>query len=92
MVRDGVVDFEAAALLNLRTRDGNSQLVKATEFLAALLRDGPLPARTVQTSAEAAGISGRTLERAKQGLGVVSKKRGHSGTRGGGEWVWELPQ
>jgi hypothetical protein len=38
-------------------------------------------------SAEARGISGATLRRAKQQLGVVSKKQGFEG-----RWAWRMPE
>src|SRR5262249_18007106 len=57
---------------------------EATEFLIEMLADGPKPAIEVQDQAKKLHISPATLRRAKQGLGVVSKKEGE-------QWVWNPP-
>jgi hypothetical protein len=62
-----------------------SEVGKAKAWLATRLRDMPLPATTVLDDAEAAGISKKTLYRAKDALGVESKKDGLGGT-----WRWHL--
>ena len=58
---------------------------EAKAFLTDLLRDGPRPARDVRREVEAAGLSWRTIERAKSALGVVACKAGF-----GGGWSWRL--
>jgi len=58
----------------------------AAEFLANDLADGPQKSRDVYTRAEAAGHKPRTVRRAKDDLGVVSRQRG-----GKGPWWWWLP-
>jgi hypothetical protein len=62
-----------------RARDG------ATEFLTSLLANGPVEAKEVQRHARAAGIAAATLRRAKDALGVRSRKRS-----GDGPWEWNL--
>jgi hypothetical protein len=76
----------AAELLAARTNgDDNTQLAKAIRFLEELLAHGAVPSKRVEAEAKAAGIAKRTLERAKESLGVVSKKRD-------GIWFWTLPE
>jgi putative DNA primase/helicase len=60
---------------------------KAKSWLHDQLSDRPRSSKSIETAAEEAGISWRTVERAKSELGVVSKK---SSQRGG--WEWSLPQ
>ncbi len=64
---------------------------EAVEFLEEVLVEGPVPAAQVKEEAEDAGISERTLARAKKTLGVMSYREGESGSRGRGQWLWKLP-
>jgi hypothetical protein len=61
---------------------------EARTFLADELADGPVPTKALKDAADEAGISWRTIERAKQALGVKSRKA--QGVVGGG-WEWSLP-
>jgi hypothetical protein len=58
----------------------------AKKFLEDLLAMGPMPKTEIDDAAEGNGISSRTLERAKQELGIIAKKDGPKGT-----WTWRLP-
>jgi len=60
-------------------------VAEAKAFLQDLLRDGPRAAREVRQEAEAAGLSWRTINRAKAPLGIVTSKAGNRGP-----WVWSL--
>jgi putative DNA primase/helicase len=63
-------------------------LEDAKAFLHDELSDGRrVSAATVQKRASAAGISPRTLDRAKAELGIRSKKDGFEGG-----WAWALPE
>jgi len=64
---------------------------EAVEFLNAVLSDGPVSASQVKEEAQDAGISERTLARAKKVVGVISYREGESGGRGKGRWLWKLP-
>jgi hypothetical protein len=64
---------------------------EAVEFLNDILADGPVEASQIKEEAEDAGISERTLARAKKALGVVSYREGETGERGKGRWLWKLP-
>jgi hypothetical protein len=57
---------------------------KAMQCLYTHLADGEKLASDVYKAAELAGISERTLDRAKQALGVKSRKEG-------AVWFWEFP-
>jgi AAA domain-containing protein/primase/DNA polymerase family protein len=64
---------------------------EAVEFLTDVLADGPVAASQVKEEAEDAGISERTLWRAKKVLGVLAYREGETGSRGKGHWLWKLP-
>jgi phage/plasmid primase-like uncharacterized protein len=60
----------------------------AKKLLREMLANGPALRTEIEEVAEANGISGRTLFRAKDELGIVAKKdRSHPG----GAWTWEPP-
>ena len=63
----------------------------AEYFLTEMLADGPVPAKDMLKEAKGAGISERTLERAKGKLGVRTVRKYREGKRGLDGWVWELP-
>jgi hypothetical protein len=61
---------------------------EAEDFLRERLAAGPAKAADIEEEAKANLISKRTLRRARQRLGVVSRKE-HGTTHGA--WLWELP-
>lgn len=61
-------------------------LADAKQFLRDILAAGPKPVNDIRAEAKAAGISDRTLDRAKERLPVHSKKHGQ------GPWTWELTE
>jgi hypothetical protein len=65
-------------------QDQRSARHNAQEFLSRFLAEGPRPAKEAFAAAADAGISERTLKRAKAGLKVQSVK-------GDGGWSWRLP-
>ncbi len=71
----GECEYSAADLL-AKARDTRPALDTAIEVLLEALADGPVEANEVRKQAVEAGISLRTLERAKAELGVVSKREG----------------
>jgi putative DNA primase/helicase len=62
----------------------DAALNEAQEFLEQRLRDGPVKSTELKDDADQLGISWRTIERAKRGRGIVSRKEGK-------DWVFELP-
>jgi len=80
----GRVNTTAAELLE--PQEDSTAREEAMMLLQSLLAEGPRPARDIYAEAEAAGISKRTLKRAKKSLGVTSHKEGMDGP-----WLWELP-
>ncbi len=66
--------------------DEKSVLGDAKEFLLDVLSYGSVTAKAIRKDASSAGISWRTIERAKAALGIESKKSVY-----GGEWRWTLP-
>jgi hypothetical protein len=69
-------------------REDRSALEEAKDALRTILADGPLWVKEVIQAARQAGVSKRTLDRAKRALGVRTRKKG-----GGwlSRWTWELP-
>jgi hypothetical protein len=64
--------------------EDKSALMEAKEFLQDELKDGPMAAKQVNKNARDAGISERTLKRAKHALRVDSAKESD------GSWTWSL--
>ncbi len=60
----------------------------AGEYLMARLRQGPVPETQLVSEACALGISRATLRRAKEALGILSRRVGGRD----GYWAWELPR
>ncbi|UZR30982.1 AAA family ATPase [Methylococcus mesophilus] len=83
------VEGSARALLARAEASGNPDEVSALEeacgFLAELLAGGPVKAKTVKQEAEGAGISERTLKRARKKLALSVTK-----TDMEGGWVWSI--
>lgn len=63
------------------------KLDNARKFLLDALADGPVEQAKLKAMAEEAKIAWRTVERAKEVLGVVS---GRNGWRPGSTWFWEV--
>jgi hypothetical protein len=81
----GPCDYKADDLLG-QTRE--SRLVDAITFLSALLASGPVPQGEVKAKAIGAGLAWRTVERAKEVLGILAKRNGF-GT--GSQSIWRTP-
>jgi hypothetical protein len=84
---DAPVEITANEALNTQEGRGYSKIQEAKDFLMQELAKGPVAEEQLLNSAEARGISGATLRRAKQQLGVVSKKQGFEG-----RWAWRMPE
>jgi len=62
---------------------------EAVEWLAATLAGGPMPSKMLKAKAVEDGIAWRTVERAKDHLGVIAGRAAAKGQgRGKGEWEW----
>jgi hypothetical protein len=71
-----------------RDDEDGGAVQEAVEVLRSILESGPVAAEEVKRDARRAGVSDRTLSRAKGILGVKSKKVGFTGK---GVWQWFLP-
>jgi putative DNA primase/helicase len=82
----GATDHDANSLAagNLNPHE-KTELEAAKEFLREELKDGRMWAKRVYSDARDAGISERTVRRAKDALRVKSEKIGTEG------WAWSLP-
>jgi hypothetical protein len=82
----GTSDRSARELLaQPQDEDERSAVDDADAFLRDALKDGPRPTKDVKIQASAAGIAWRTISRAKEKAGVVSRKSDFDGA-----WVLEL--
>jgi putative DNA primase/helicase len=59
----------------------------ARAFLKDLLARGAVSAKQVKAAVSDAGLSWRTIERAKKQIGAVAEKTGMQGS-----WVWKIPE
>jgi hypothetical protein len=66
-----------------------AQTHPADTFLRDVLKNGPQNARDVEEQARESGISQNQLFRARQRLGIKSR-RSSDGAVGAGHWTWEL--
>ena len=96
VVWDGELDEDGGADSFLRPstsrEDRPSKLDEAVGWLRARLSDGPKPSKQIEAAADEVGIALRTLERAKDRLGVrveqerFTKNDGKTAKR----WIWSL--
>lgn len=87
LVLDGASQFSGRDLLAAVGDDDRGALGDAVAFLAAELEDGPRLAKDVKRAARDAGVSDRTLDRAKGKLGVKVRREGGRF----GAWHWQRP-
>ena len=81
-------DFNLENLLSSDHRGQAPQLDEAKSFLREALKSGPIEALLVTRQAKEAGISKKTLERAK---GVLDIKAYHEGGTHG-RWIWGMEE
>lgn len=81
-----LLEGSADEILKSAAGDGDEMpggaLGKAAEFLQGVLANGPMLCSEVEARAVAAGISSRTLKRARKHVGVVSRKQSGAGPHG----------
>jgi len=83
----GVTEHDANSLASdARSPGEKSELDAAKEFLHSELEDAPMMAKQILKDARDAGVSHKTLYRAKAVMGVTSHKEGFEG------WSWRLPK
>jgi hypothetical protein len=89
VVWDGSSTPTANDLVRPRVDDDDAPaLAEAMRILKEILADGPLPAGNVKRQAATAGVAERTLDRARQALGVTTRRQGF----GQGAFdVWAMP-
>jgi hypothetical protein len=84
---EGISTLDAQALLAVRAdAEERSALGEAEEVLRQILADGPQRADVARLMAHHAGVSDRTLARARRSLGVVPR---HVGRPGESDQHWE---
>jgi hypothetical protein len=91
VVWDGVTGHTAADLLRVRRDDPDDQAPArsdAEEVLREILSEGPMPAKEAKALAREAGIAERTLDRAREAIGAVTRREGFGK---GARYLWALP-
>jgi AAA domain len=89
---EGEVDVKAEDILAPAVREETGARDDAKQFLTDLLGDGEVPAKQGLAEARECGVSERTLKRAIKEMGIDVARLGERGKKGGGQWVWRLPQ
>jgi len=87
----GESDLTVQKILSADDIGSKSAREEATDFLREELADGPVEAAEVWRDAKEAGLAEATVKRAKAALGIISRRYGEAGKRGGGKFTWELP-
>jgi putative DNA primase/helicase len=88
----GESDLTATRILSIEdSGEVKTARDEAADFLRDELADGPVEAAQVWRDAREAGLAEATLKRAKAMLGIITKRHGEAGKRGGGKFTWELP-
>jgi len=87
---DGLSEYNAEALLVPSDKEETGALAEAKKFLKVILTEGEKEAEVIYKEAKGAGISERTLKRAKKALSIESYRKGGLGEAG--VWVWALPK
>jgi hypothetical protein len=86
---DGASSLTANDLVRPRVdEDEAPALAEAARVLKEILADGPLAAGNIKRMAASAGVAERTLHRARQALGVTTRRQGFGQ---GAFYVWAMP-
>lgn len=75
---DGYIEGDARTILAQAEGSAGGDdngIERGEEFLRMLLKDGPVASKEIRCAAEAAGLSWRTVERAKKALDIKPGKR-----------------
>jgi RecA-family ATPase len=72
-------------------REKFSAVEEASEFLNSILRNGPVSYKTILQEATVLEISSAALKRSKKTLGINSTQQWTNGKKGGGDFLWSLP-
>lgn len=92
LIRDSGINLNEVTRLQRRAghqvRRGSRRLEVAVAFLKRELAAGPTPARVIYERAARAGLSERTIDRAKREAQIASKRL--KADRGM-QWFWHLP-
>lgn len=88
LVWNGESDWSGPALLEQWEPESERAREAAARFLRGILKEGSAAVDEVKSRAREAGVSERTLERAKAALGIKAERRGFGP---GGQWYWALP-
>ena len=75
-----------------KNRASSPSLAAAMAFLKEKLIEGPLDASVIWKAARDQGLSVITVKRAKIKAGVITRRVGTTGKRGGGKYMWDLPE
>lgn len=82
------IDIDADSVLANDDAGERTERNAAADWLTELLARGPMPVKDIRGAAEADCHKWRTVERAKQAIGVRASREGYGS---GGRYVWSLP-
>ncbi len=88
IVLSGQSPRTATELIHPPSPERQTDRAAAKAWLHEILAPGPLAARKVEDMAKRAGFTPRTLRRAREDIGVISRR---NGPRAGGSYLWSLP-
>jgi hypothetical protein len=81
-----LINVDMSGLSTVPEISPTSAIGRARAMLVDMLGDGPREATDILIAAEGANVSGRTMQRAADSLGVLKYKAGFDAG-----WVWTLP-
>lgn len=87
---EGETEHAASELLDRPTGEERTAREEAAHFLQEELAAGARPVSELKNAAETAGLSWRTVRRAKSDLEVDARREG--GVGDAGRWLWEMPE
>ena len=96
-INDGVFKWTGESKLTVsdilasEAIESSSVIEDAVSFLQDVLADGPVEVTQILNEAKQLCLSEKSVRRAKLRLDIVAKREGETGVRGGGVWLWELP-
>jgi hypothetical protein len=98
-IKDGVIEWFDGSQYSSEdffgdersNREKFSAVEEASEFLSSILRNGPLSFKTILQEATVLEISAAALKRSKKTLGIISTQQWTNGKKGGGDFLWSLP-
>ncbi|MCP4583667.1 MAG: AAA family ATPase [candidate division Zixibacteria bacterium] len=88
----GESDLTCERMLSAEDSGSKSALSEAVDFLKSELADGPRETSQIWKDAIDADLAKATVKRAKSQIGIITRRQGEAGKKGGGKFIWQLPK